>query len=99
MFALWYFLMRLFFCPDIHPNPGPINSGRHSQHHLFNFMTWNLNSLAKDNFQCVSLIEAQNSIFNYDLISICETSLNDAVELPEPLLTILQTGGGIGLFL
>ena len=49
-------------------------------------MSWNVNSLAKDNFQHVHLIEAHNSIFNYDLISICETSLNDLVELPENLL-------------
>jgi hypothetical protein len=39
-------------------------------------MSWNVISLAKDNFQRVRLIEAHNSIFNYDLISICETSLN-----------------------
>ena len=26
---------------------------------------------------------SHKSIFNYDLISICETSLNDSVELPE----------------
>ena len=50
-------------------------------------MNWNLNSLAKDNFQRVQLIEAHNSIFNYDFISICETSLNDSVELPETLLS------------
>ena len=49
-------------------------------------MSWNVNSLAKNNFQGVRLIEAHNSIFNYDLISICETSLNDSVELPESLL-------------
>ena len=49
-------------------------------------MSWNVNSLAKDEFQRVTLIEAHNSIFNYDLISICETSLNDSVELPETLL-------------
>ena len=41
-------------------------------------MNWNLNSLAKDNFQRVQLIEAHNSIFDYDLISICETSLSDS---------------------
>ena len=44
------------------------------------------NSLAKDNFQRVRLIEAHNSIYNYDLISICETSLNDSIELPDILL-------------
>ena len=49
-------------------------------------MSWNVNSLAKDNFQRVRLIEAHNSIFNYDLISIYETSLNDTVKLPETLL-------------
>ena len=49
-------------------------------------MSWNLNSLAKDNFQRIRLIEAHNSIFNYDLISICETSVNDSVELPSTLL-------------
>ena len=48
--------------------------------------TRDLNSLAKDNFQRVQLIEAHNSIFDYDLISICETSLSDVVELPETLL-------------
>ena len=62
-------------------NPGP-----HYQSNFFNFMSWNLNSLAKDNFQRVRLIEAHNSIFNYDLISFCEISLNDSVELPEILL-------------
>ena len=49
-------------------------------------MSWNVNSLAKDNFQRVRLIEVHNSIFNNDLISIGETSLNDSVELPETLL-------------
>ena len=70
-------------------------------------MSWNLNSLAKDNFHRVSLIEARNSFFNYDLISVSETSLNDTVKLPEPLLkeyTFLPCNnptntrrGGVGL--
>ena len=71
-------------------------------------MSWNVNSLAKENFQRVRLIEAHNSLFNYDLISICETSLNDTVELPETLLngyTFVPANnpannrhGGVGLF-
>ena len=71
-------------------------------------MSWNVNSVAKENFQRVRLIEAHNSIFNYDLIFICETSLNDTVELPETLLngyTFVSANnpannrhGGIGLF-
>ena len=49
-------------------------------------MSWNVDSVAKDDFQRVRLIEAHNSIFNYDLISICETSLNDSIKLPDTLL-------------
>ena len=70
-------------------------------------MEFKLNN--KGQFQRVSLIEAHNSLFNYDLmISICETSLNDSVELPEPLLneyTFVPANnpankrhGGVGLF-
>ena len=54
------------------------------------------------------IIEAHNSFFNYDLISICETSLNDSVELPEPLLNgyifvpannpANTRRGGVGIF-
>ena len=49
-------------------------------------MSWNLNSIVTDNFHRVSLIEAHTSLPNYDLVSICETCLNDSVELPETLL-------------
>ena len=60
---------------DVHLNPGT-----HYQNSFLNFMSWNVN------FNRVRHIEAHNPIFNYDLISICETSLNDSVELPETLL-------------
>ena len=99
----WLSVILLILSNDIHLNPGP-----HLQNNVFNFMSWNINSLAKDNFKCVRLIEAHNSIFNYDLISICETSLNDSVELPEPLFddyTFVPANkqgntrhGGVGLF-
>ena len=71
-------------------------------------MSWNVNSIAKDDFQRVRLIEARNSIFNCDLISICETSLNDSIKLPDILLndyTFLHSKNptntrhaGVGLF-
>ena len=54
---------------DIHFNPGPP-----FQNDFFNFMSWNVNLLAQDNFQRIRIIEARYSIFKYDLISICETS-------------------------
>ena len=99
----WLSIVLIILSNDIHLNPGP-----EYKNIFFNFMTWNLNSLPKDDFQHVRLIEAHNSIFNYDLISICETSLNDSVELPETLLndyTFLPANnpantrhGGVGLF-
>ena len=57
-----------------------LNTGPQFQNNFFNFMSRNVNLLVEENF----LIEADNSIFNYDLNSICETSLNDTVELPTP---------------
>ena len=71
-------------------------------------MTWNVNSLAKDDFRRVRQIEAENSLFNYDLNAICETSLNSSIEIPDPLLanyTFISANnpndsrhGGVGLF-
>ena len=49
-------------------------------------MNWNLNSLVKNKVERVDLIEAHNSIINNYLISICETSLNHSVDIPNPLL-------------
>ena len=99
----WLPIILILLSNDINLNPEP-----HFQNNLFNFMSWNVNSLAKDNFQRVCLIEAHNSIFNYDLISICETSLNDTVELPDIQLSDYtfipannpanSKNGGVGLF-
>ena len=70
--------------------------------------SWNLNTLAKDNFARVRLLEAHNTLYNYDLISVCETNLNNSVELAETLLndyTCMPANnpantrsGGVGLF-
>ena len=65
---------------DIHQNPGPIANS------FFTFMNWNVNSIAKDNSHRLKLFEAQTSIFNYGLISLCETCLNDLVDLPDSYL-------------
>ena len=81
--TLWYFQLVIYLSSDISKNPGP-----QFQNNFFNFMSWNLNSLAKYNFQRVSLIEAHNSLFNYDLISICETCLSDSVDLKSTLLCL-----------
>jgi len=80
-------------------NPGYINKN------LFTFCNWNL---GKGNFSRIGLIEANNLLYNYDLISLCETSLNDTVELPDNMLqdyTFISSNnpnnarsGGVGLF-
>ena len=99
----WLLILLIILSNDIHPNPGPP-----FHNSFFNFMSWNVNSIAKDNFERVRLIEAHNSIYNYDLISAYETSLNDSVKLPDILLTdytFVQCNnptntrhGGVGLF-
>ena len=77
----WLPFLLIILSNDIHLNPGP---GFHNN--FFNFLCWNLNSLVKEHFERVHLIEAHNSIYNYDLMTVCETSLNDSVELPETLI-------------
>ena len=44
------------------------------------FCCWNRNSITAHDFLRVSLIEAYNSVFNYDLIGIVETHLDSTVE-------------------
>ena len=78
---LWLPIILILLSNDNHLNPGP-----HFQNNFFNFMSWNVNPLTKGNFQRTRLIEAHNMLFIYDLISICETSLNDSVDLPETLI-------------
>ena len=69
----WIFCLLIILSHDFHENPGPTGY----QNSFFKFCNWNLNALAKDNFSRVQLLEAHNSLFNYDIISLCETSLND----------------------
>ena len=56
---------------DIEQNPGPDS---------LNFCTWNLNSISAHDFLRVSLLEAYNSVYNFDLIGIVETHLNSTVD-------------------
>ena len=77
----WLQILLIALSNYVHQNPGP--PFRNS---FFTFMSWNVNSIAKNNFQRVRLIEAHNSICYFDLISICETSLNDSIKSPDILL-------------
>ena len=76
----WLIFIRLILANDVELNPGEFSNS------FFTFCNWNVNSLAKDNFERVQLLEAHNALFNYDLISLCEVSLNSTVEIPATLL-------------
>ena len=56
---------------DVETNPGP---------ETLDFCCWNLNSIAAYDFLRVSLIEAYNSLYNYDLIGIVETHIDSTVD-------------------
>ena len=98
----WLSLILVILANDIEVNPGP------HEKNCLTFMNWNLNSLVKGNFERVDLIEAHNSIFDYDLISVCETNLKDSTPLRDPLLNDYNfisanhpgnvAHGGVGLF-
>ena len=101
-YPIWLTLTKITLSNDIETNPGDLNNG------FFTFCNWNINSLAKDDFYRINLIEALNSTCDYDIISLCETSLNDTVILPDVMLenyTFIPRNnplnvkhGGVGLF-
>ena len=99
----WLQILLIILSNFVSQNPKPP-----FHNSFFNFMSWNVNSIAKDDFQRVRLIEAHNSILKYDLISLCEISINDSIKLPDILLndyTFVHSNnqtnnrhGGVGLF-
>ena len=99
----WLLTLLILISNDIEQNPGP----GHQSNYL-NFMNWNLNSLATNNFSRLQIIEAHNSVHKYDLISICETSLTNSLATSVPELDGYTfepanhpdnvTHGGVGLF-
>ena len=56
-----------------------------------------MNSLTKDNFIPLNLLEAHNSLFSYDVISLCETNLNATVDLPSNLFAIDNLSSALDL--
>ena len=74
----WVCFLKILWSHDVELNPSDFTIG------FLNFCNWNVNSLSKDNFHRVQLLGAHNSICNYDIISLSETSLNYSAELPDP---------------
>jgi len=69
--------LMIYLSNDISRNPGPIienEAGKGSPY--FSFCNWNLNTLSKDDFSRVALLEAYNVSHKYDILSLCETSLD-----------------------
>ena len=61
--AFWIFSLVLILSSDVHPNPGPSSNDRNFSSGFLSFCNWNLNTLSKENFYRISLLEAHNTIF------------------------------------
>ena len=100
LYAVWVIQRLLLLCGDVELNPGP---------ETLNFYCWNLNSLTAYNYLRVSLIEAYNSVYDYDLIGVVETHLDSSAEEEKLILNgysfIRQNHpqdikrGGVGLYI
>ena len=67
----WIVLKAILLSGDVETNPGP---------ETLDFCCSNLNSIAAYDFLRFSLIEAYNSLYNYDLIGIVETHIGSTVD-------------------
>ena len=65
-----YQRLLLLLAGDINPNPGP-------QYGKLKFGHWNLNSLIAREKSKLPLIEALQSVENFDILGLSETFLND----------------------
>ena len=63
----WYLLLS----GDIKRSPGP---------ETLDFCCWNLNSIGAHDFLRVSLMEAYDSVYNYDLIGLVGTHLDSTID-------------------
>ena len=83
-FFLPHLRLYLLTCGDIESNPG---QGNNSAQYL-SICHWNLNGLASHDFIKISLIEAFNSVQNFDIICISETFLDSTYLPDDPKLSL-----------
>ena len=74
----------LILSGNVHENPGPTDCN-------LKFFHWNLDSISARENTKISLIEAYNSVFSYDLIAISDTRLDLSISNED-----IQIGGGGG---
>ncbi len=68
--AFWLFGLLLLVCGDVHPNPGPLCDEDEFSSGFLSFCNWNLNSLAVGDFRRITLLNAENTIYKYDIILV-----------------------------
>ena len=66
----------LFACGDIELNPGP---KKRSSCYDFSVCHWNLNSITAHDFAKIDLLQAYNTIKQYDMICLSESYLDASV--------------------
>ena len=63
----------LLISGDVHPHPGLCHGNS------LKFCHWNLDSVAVNDFIKIPLIEAYDSVYNYDLFALSETYLDSSI--------------------
>ena len=69
----WHMYRSILLSGGVETNPGP-------PHGYLSFCSWNLSSIYAHDFLRVSLIKAYNTVYNYDLIGVVETHLDNTVD-------------------
>ena len=75
-FGFFVFILPSFVCGGFELNPGPKN--RNSCYN-FSICHWDLNSITALNFVKVNLLQACNSIHDFDMICLSESYLHSTV--------------------
>ena len=79
-----YIKLSLAQCGDIESNPGPQDNTDHN----LSICHWNLNGLATNNYIKLSLLEAFNTVHDFDIICLGETFLNSENSNDNPRLKL-----------
>ena len=84
-FFIFCVLIVLIICGDIELNPGP---KKHKSCDNFSLCHWNINGIAALEFSKLSLLEAYNAHYMYDIICLSETCLDSSVSFDDPRLNL-----------
>ena len=78
-----YIRLALIMSGDIESNPGPETCDKN-----ISVCHWNLNGIAANNFIKISLLEAYNTMHNFDIICISETFLDSSYPIDDQRLSL-----------